>query len=120
MEKPVPKHMKAVVIHEHGGRDVLHLEEVTVPTPGPGEVLVAVHAVSVNRTLDIRVREGDYDGAIAPFPIVLGVDPSGVVVATGPDVQRLKAGDQVSGVTVHGRTGGYAEYALMSERSPLI
>jgi NADPH:quinone reductase len=112
--------MKAVVIHEHGGREVLNIEDVAVPEPGPGQVLVEVHAVSVNRTLDIRVREGKYDGAIPPFPIILGLDPSGVVVKTGEGVERLAVGDRVSGVTVSGRSGGYAEYSLMPESASVI
>src|SRR5438552_1666175 len=112
--------MKAVVIREHGGRNVLRIEDVLVPEPGPGEVLVEVHAVSVNRTLDIRVREGNYDGAILPFPLILGVDPSGVVLKTGPGVERLKPGDRVSGVTTQNRAGGYAEFAVMSERTAVI
>jgi NADPH:quinone reductase-like Zn-dependent oxidoreductase len=52
--------MKAIVILEFGGPEVMRIEEVPTPDPGPGEVLVQVAAVSVNRTLDIIVRSGQY------------------------------------------------------------
>ena len=54
------KRVKAVVFHEFGGPQVLRLEEVATPVPGPGEVLIDVRAVSVNRTLDLAVRAGRY------------------------------------------------------------
>ena len=52
--------MKAIVIREFGPPSVMKLEEVPTPEPGPGEVLLKVHAVSVNRTLDTKVRAGTY------------------------------------------------------------
>ena len=52
--------MKAIVIREFGPPSVMKLEEVPTPEPGPGEVLIKVHAVSVNRTLDTMVRAGNY------------------------------------------------------------
>jgi NADPH:quinone reductase len=115
--------MKAVVIRAFGPPDVMRLEEVPTPTPGPGEVLIQVHAVSVNRTLDLVVRAGRYARTVS-FPHVLGVDPSGIVVAVGPGVAERKVGErvattirlnQVSGAE-HPRLlgidiwGGYAEY----------
>src|SRR4051794_17532219 len=110
--------MKAVVVHEYGGREVLSYEDVPVPEPGPGQVLCAVHAVSVNRTLDIIIRQGTYDGPAhqQKLPVILGIDPSGTVVKIGEGVERLKVGDRIAGGAVGGN-GGYAQYALMSDRS---
>ena len=107
--------MKAIIIREFGGPEVLRWEEVPTPIPGPGEVLIRVHAVSVNRTLDLQVRQ-DGGGYGTVLPLVLGNDPSGVVVAVGQAVeQRLL--DQ--GVAVFGgvrcgacepcRMGSYAQ-----------
>ena len=81
--------MKAIVLREFGGPDALRLEEVPTPTPAPDEVLVQVHSVSVNRTLDLKVRQGKYRSNIN-FPLVLGVDPSGVVVEAGSDVNQSR------------------------------
>ncbi|HYQ93819.1 MAG TPA: alcohol dehydrogenase catalytic domain-containing protein, partial [Burkholderiales bacterium] len=81
--------MKAVVIREFGGPEVMRLEEVPAPVPGPGELVIRVHAVSVNRTLDLVVRSGKYAVPVT-LPHVLGVDPSGVVSAVGPGVTARK------------------------------
>ena len=86
--------MKAIVIREFGPPSVLRLEDVPTPEPGPGEVLIKVHAVSVNRTLDTVVRAGKY-GQRVTLPLVPGVDPSGVVAKCGPGVTGRKVGDRV-------------------------
>ena len=114
--------MKAVVFHEFGGPQVLRLEEVATPVPGPGEVLIDVRAVSVNRTLDLAVRAGRYAHRPA-LPHVLGVDPCGVVTAVGEGVRTRKVGDRLAtGPVVGTQTdgapiilgvntwGGYAQY----------
>jgi NADPH2:quinone reductase len=87
--------MKAVVLREFGAPEVLRLEEVPAPSPGPGEVLVEVHSVSVNRTLDLVVRAGKYPSDVG-LPLVLGVDPAGVVVAQGEGVAEPEAGARVA------------------------
>ena len=115
--------MKAMVIREFGPPDVMRLEDIPTPTPGPDEVLIRVHAVSVNRTLDLAVRAGTY-AVPAALPHILGVDPSGVVAAVGPGVTTRKVGDRVvtrqilrpgtatAGPAILGvhAWGGYAEY----------
>ena len=86
--------MKAAVMREFGGPEVLKYEEIDTPNPGPDDVLVEVHAVSVNRTLDIIVRENKY--VREPLlPHILGADPSGVVVEVGSAVTERKVGDRV-------------------------
>ena len=115
--------MQAIVMREFGPPEVLRLEEVPTPEPGPGEVVIRVHAVSVNRTLDLVVRTGKYAAPVT-LPHVLGVDPSGVVTAIGAGVATRKVGDRVatkqilrmptptSGIVMLGVHvwGGYAEY----------
>ncbi len=87
--------MKAIVIREFGPPGVMKLEEVPTPEPGPGEVLIQVHAVSVNQTLDTKVRAGKYARPVT-LPLVPGVDPSGVVVKLGEGVTHRKVGDRVT------------------------
>ena len=86
--------MKAVVMHEFGGPEVLKYEDIETPKPGPDEVLVEVRAVSVNPILDVVVRQAKYVRK-PKLPHVLGVDPSGVVVAVGSNVKDRKVGDRV-------------------------
>jgi len=115
--------VKAIVLRKFGPPEVLRLEEVPAPEAGPGEVLIRVHAVSVNRTLDLAVRAGSYAMPVT-LPHVMGVDPSGVVTAVGPGVSARRVGDRVttmqllrppsetSGPRILGvhAWGGYAEY----------
>src|SRR5689334_17962798 len=97
--------MKAVYIEKFGGPDVLKYGDLPDPVPGPGEVVVDVHAASVNGA-DWKVRVGDYKQT--KFPLGLGRDFSGVVAAAG-DGADLKVGDQVFGVLDAGHEGAYAE-----------
>jgi NADPH:quinone reductase len=115
--------VKAMVVREFGPPSVMRLEEVADPSPGPGEVVVRVHAVAVNRTLDIIVRAGKFKRRVT-LPLVLGIDPAGVIVEVGPGVTSRKLGDRIVTSTrvqsesaadgpqlggVHA-WGGYAEY----------
>src|SRR2546422_152455 len=110
-------------MREFGPPEVMRLEEMNTPVPGPGEVLIRVHAGSVNRTLDLAVRAGTYPARVE-LPHILGVDPSGVVTAIGAGVTARKVGDRVAtrqllrlptesaGPLILGvhAWGGYAEY----------
>ena len=126
--------MKAIVIREFGPPSVLRLEEVPTPEPGPGEVLIKVHAVSVNRTLDTVVRAGKYARRVT-LPLVPGVDPSGIVAKLGAGVTGRKLGDRVvTQLRVSEPTatepprlmgvhtwGGYAEYVkVAAENTTLV
>ena len=87
--------MKAIVVHEYGGPEVLKFEEYPDPVPGPGEVLVRVAAASVN-PIDYKRRAGlTKDFYPLQFPSLIGVDMSGTVVKIGPGVEGFSAGDQV-------------------------
>lgn len=85
--------MKAAVIHEFGPADVLRYEEVPTPEPGPGEVLIRLHAVGVNH-MDLDVREGK-SGYAFRMPHIMGSEGAGEIVAVGPDVAEFIVGDRV-------------------------
>ncbi len=86
--------MKAVVFYEQGGPEVLRLEDRPVPPIGETEVLLKVHAVSVNRTLDIDVRTWGATWNI-PMPHILGADPAGEVAQVGASVHGFQPGERV-------------------------
>lgn len=100
--------MRAAVITQHGGPEVLHLAEVPDPVAGPDEVVVDIHAASVNAA-DGKRRAGGGRYTIPKFPHILGRDFSGVVGAIGARVTDLAVGDAVFGVTQTDREGAYAE-----------
>ena len=107
--------MKAVRIHAYGGVDVLSYEDAPRPEPGDSELLIRVHATSVN-PFDCAVRAG-YLAAYFnhTLPLILGTDVSGVVEQVGPGVTAFQPGDEVYGRTGVVRDGAYAEYALLAE-----
>ena len=85
--------MRAVVIREHGGPEVLKFEERLVPEPGPCELRIRVRTVGLNH-LDLWVRNG-VAGHVFPLPIVPGCDAAGVVDALGPGASGVAVGDEV-------------------------
>jgi NADPH:quinone reductase-like Zn-dependent oxidoreductase len=87
--------MKAIVVHEYGGPEVLKFEDYPDPVPGPGEILVRVAAASVN-PIDYKRRAGlTKDFYPMKFPSLIGVDMAGTVVELGPGVGGFSVGDQV-------------------------
>lgn len=108
---PAVKTMQAVRMHGFGGPEVLQLDEVSVPAPGPGEVLVRVRAASVN-PVDWKLRDGMGKGMITP-PFTPGFDVSGVVDLIGEGVNDFKKGDEVFAYLPIIGGGGYAQFALV-------
>jgi NADPH:quinone reductase-like Zn-dependent oxidoreductase len=105
--------MKAVRFHEYGGIDVLRVEEVERPTPGPGEVLVEVRAAGIQPG-EAMIREGARHGRWpAVFPSGQGSDLAGVVVEAGPQVRGFAVGDEVLGFT-HARAS-HAELVVVED-----
>ena len=102
--------MKAIRVHAFGGPEVLKLEDVTDPRPGPGQVVVKVKAAGVN-PVETYIRSGRYGPR--QFPYTPGSDAGGVVEAVGDGVSRFKTGDRVylSGSL----SGTYAQKALCTE-----
>src|SRR5271167_3024055 len=87
--------MKAIVVHQYGGPEVLKFEEYPDPVAGPGEVLVRVAATSVN-PIDYKRRAGlTKDFYPMTFPGLIGVDIAGTAVKIGPGVEGFSVGDQV-------------------------
>lgn len=108
--------MRAVRLHEYGGPEVLRHDEVPIPEPRPGEVLVRVHAAGINPP-DRYLRDGHTTmpgetESTVRLPVIPGTDVSGVVEAVAGDVAGLQVGDEVFGLLrfpgFHG--SGYAEY----------
>ncbi|MEU3996726.1 zinc-binding dehydrogenase [Streptomyces fungicidicus] len=135
----LPRTMRAVVITGHGELDVIEEREVPVPRPGPGEVLVRVHAAGCNNT-DLWTREGSYGAAEDPdvrtgwlgpldFPRIQGADVAGTVVASGDGAATGLVGTRVlvdpaeydgpgpdarpADVLGSERNGGFAEYVVV-------
>ncbi len=105
--------MKAVQIKSYGGTEVLNYETTEQPSPGEGEVLVRVRASSVN-PFDCAVRAGYVSGWYSySFPLILGLDISGEVVALGSGVGSVRTGQAVFGRVDPSRLGAYAEYAVV-------
>lgn len=87
--------MKAIVLKKFGGPEVLRFEDLPEPKPAAGEILIKIHSVSVNRTLDCVVRAGKYPVKVH-LPHVLGADPAGEVAEVGAAVTAFNVGDRVA------------------------
>ena len=106
--------MKAMILNSFGGPDAFELAELPKPVPGAGQVLVRVHATSIN-PLDYQVRRGDYTDYV-PLPAITGHDVSGVVEAIGAGVTAFAPGDEVWYTPqIFDGPGSYAEYHVAAE-----
>jgi len=103
--------MKAIRVKEFGGPEVMHLEEVPDPKPGPGQVVVRIHAAGVN-PVEVYIRAGTY--ARKPsLPYTPGTDGAGTIESVGQGAARFRSGDRV--YTAGSLSGTYAQYALCEE-----
>lgn len=118
--------MKASVYHRYGSPDVLHIEDVAKPIPKDNEVLIKVHAVSVNDwdwglLRGVPFANRTMSGLLKPKKIqILGCDIAGMVEEVGEKVKQFKIGDEVFGdISSHG-FGGFAEYVCSNENSLML
>jgi NADPH:quinone reductase-like Zn-dependent oxidoreductase len=112
--------MKAVIRTKYGPPEILQLKEVERPTPADDEVLIKVHAVSVNRsdweTLTGSPLYARMGGLLRPGHQILGSDIAGRVEIAGRNIRRFQSGDEVFG-DILGHMGGFAEYVCAREKS---
>src|SRR4051812_16328891 len=107
--------MKAALIHRYGSNDAVRVADIDPPPVGVTDVLVRVHAASVN-PVDIRTRDGKLKTLVKyRFPLVLGNDLSGVVVDVGSRVTRFKRGDAIYARVDTNRIGTFAEFAVVRD-----
>lgn len=115
--------MKAIIHTQYGSPEVLQLKEVEKPTPKDNEVLIKVHATTVNRT-DCGFRSAEYfisrffSGLFRPKNQILGNEFAGEIEAIGKDVKMFQPGDQVFGYNDI-QFGAHAEYMVMAEDGPI-
>ena len=110
----IPEVMKAVVVERFGGPENLLLREIPTPSPGPSQVLIAVHTAGVG-TWDADLRRGWWPEGRAPLPQVLGTDGSGTVAGLGSRVRRFRVGQPVCAYQFSNPMGGfYAQYVVVA------
>src|SRR5271154_2000814 len=109
--------MKRVQYLHYGAPEELRLDEVTPPDAGQSEIRVQVRAAAAN-PMDWKIRRGEMKALSGfRFPRGLGHDFAGVVDAVGPEVARLKVGDEVFGVSSIRQAGAFAEYVVTDEKN---
>lgn len=116
--------MKAMVRTQYGSPDVLSLQQVDRPVPGKHEVLIRVHAASINAS-DTEGLQGKplyarIDGPFRPRTKILGSDVAGTVESVGEGVEHFRTGDEVFGDTLYHGAGAFAEYVCVKETAPLV
>jgi NADPH2:quinone reductase len=119
--KETPSTMSAVALDKFGPPSVLDLHILPVPQPGPGEVLIELHAAGVG-SWDAAERDGSWKPFGRPkFPLVLGTDGAGFITAKGPRVRRFSIGDRVwVSDYLNPKGGSYAEYAAVKVENVAI
>src|SRR2546422_5288473 len=107
--------MKAFVVDRYNSKSAVRLGEMPEPEVRDDDVLVQVHAASLNQ-LDSKIRNGEFK-LILPYrlPLILGHDVAGVVVRVGPRVRRFKPGDEVYARPADGRIGAFAQFSAIKE-----
>ncbi len=111
--------MRAVTVNQFG--ELPKVADVTTPSEGPGQVLIKLVAASVN-PMDAKLASGAWRPAPVTFPMILGVDGSGIVEAIGEGTTRFFPGDKVFGqlfISPVGAFGTYAEYVAVTADAPL-
>ena len=107
--------MRSLVLTRYGGPDAAVLRDTPVPAPGPGEVLVRVHAAGLN-PVDFKIREGKLRAVQRyPLPAVMGNELAGVVEASGTGAARFSAGDRVFARVPKDSMGAFADYVALPE-----
>src|SRR5918992_1909516 len=99
--------MQAIRVHQYGGPEVMELEALPVPTPGPGQALVKTEAAGVN-FIDIYQRSGAYK---LPLPLGLGLEGAGTVEALGEGASGVAVGDRVAWTQI---PGSYASHNVVA------
>jgi NADPH:quinone reductase-like Zn-dependent oxidoreductase len=115
--------MKAAVVTRYGSPDVVKIRDAPKPSPRADEVLIRVHATTVNRTDCGELRPGVIGrllfGLRRPRRTIFGMDFAGVVESVGTEVRSLKPGDRVFGMCPHRSNGAHAEYVCIPETGPI-
>ncbi len=109
--------MKAIVIHQNGGPEVLKDEDAPRPEPKEDEILIPTMAAGVN-PVDAYIRSGRYRGG--PVPFIPGMDVAGVLEKVGSKVTRFKVGDPVYAYLSFKEQGGYAEFTVAKENETAL
>ncbi len=116
--------VRAVVYERYGPPGVLELREVETPSPGERDLLIKIHAASVNRsdweTLIGKPLYARMGGLLRPARPFLGSDLAGTVLAVGDAVETFQPGDEVFGDVMYHGGGAFAEYMCVSEEAPII
>lgn len=112
--------MKAVVFNKYGDNEVVEIKDMPVPSCGPKDVLVKVHAASVN-PVDWKMRSGQLRIVTGGrFPKILGRECAGEIISIGSEVTKFKAGDQTVALPAIRSMGAFAEYACAPEKTTFL